>query len=1036
MQNIFMTVLDMSIAAGYCAVFVMLARLFIRKLPKGYSYVLWALVFVRLLLPVMPESAWSLLPKTEIGRVSQRIEAWMDEEEAAKGQAGANQDSINQTGTNAGGVGQPGMAGLYIGQHVGAGANGNTALVEIGLGDGNGASENENEFVGITENTEPENGWLTLLSRVWLIGSVLLVGYGVVVNVLLEKRLKGAKKMEDGVYEIENLPTAFVTGLLKPRIYLPSGLSEEYRRYVLEHERTHLKRGDVWVKYIAYMLISIHWFNPLAWISYVLMCRDMEMSCDERVLQNLGIEEKKAYSTALLAVASGRKIQLGIPVAFGEQGAKGRIVNVLHYRKPAFWVTAAAGVVLVVLAVGLLSDPRNEQMEEDVATESEVTDESASDVETESAATTDSESEIVVGSENEVATEDEAWEYKIITPQYVAEVEQWITVRAKPRDMSFSRWFDEYGGGSLQNLVNYDGEKLLRLPEGVVFYQILEKEEIANSVRKMLDTSKELSIMEWENDYQGRLWLVEYEDDVYVLMRFQNTYRLQKYEDMQTYKEKEVELEYVPIYAQDLNDKEILTEKLSYGANIVFLFRDYEHVNEMDPVKDRQLVFDNIGDYWEENIIDYYFDEDKYYEVMARKMGQDVSEFLAGHNLNRLPYGKVYGGRTADSMYMKIEVKDVKWLDDSQAEIYYSGTYYDGVAVLREHEGEMIFVAHHRIYEEETVTETETSENIKEHELLWSEENWQTFMEQNPSLKGIEDWLEDAASPIAYGGVASWFEEYNDEQFKIMYKGTTARSAGVVFYLEDGEALEEIMAKLLESLYLSKIVHVPGTLDGEVSYSRYLEEKAHHVGEVWLIEYLDDYYVMMEWQGAYRLQRLEAIMEYKEKEIQFEYVPLHQEDFSNTKILSEKLSKAVNLLLLYRDYGEASAFNPKENYEDMFEFVERGWGEEGIINYYLDETKYYEAMAQKTGQSMAEMLASHNIELTSYNKLYRAVRGDAIYAQAKVGEIKWLNDSQVEVHYAFGWFEDGHNVHYFDGVSVWGAYDGEMIFVSNRRLYD
>ena len=133
---------------------------------------------------------------------------------------------------------------------------------------------------------------------------------------------------------------------------------------------------------------------------------------------------------------------------------------------------------------------------------------------------------------------------------------------------------------------------------------------------------------------------------------------------------------------------------------------------------------------------------------------------------------------------------------------------------------------------------------------------------------------------------------------------------------------------------------------------------------------------------------------------------------------------------------EASAFHPKENYEDMFDFVERGWGEEGIINYYLDETKYYEAMAQKTGQSMAEMLATNNIELTSYNKLYRAVRGDAIYAQARVNEVKWLNDTQVEVHYAFGWFEDGFDTHYFDGVSVWEEYDGEMIFVSNRRIYD
>lgn len=995
MQKVFITVLDMSIAAGYCAVFVMFARLFMKKLPKSYSYILWVLVFVRLLLPVVPESSWSLLPKVQILGVSQRIEAWMDEEEGAKGQAGVGQDSINQAGTNAG-AGQPGISN---GQNAGIGAVGNTTLGEIGLGVGTGLLENENESAFLPGNGETANGWLTLLSRVWLMGSVLLVGYGLTANVLLEKRLQGAKEMENGAYEIENLPTAFVTGLLNPRIYLPAGLSEEYRRYVLEHEKTHLKRGDVWVKYIAYMLTSIHWFNPLVWISYVLMCRDMEMSCDERVLQNMGMEEKKAYSTALLAVASGRKIQFGIPVAFGEQGAKGRIVNVLHYRKPAFWVTAAAGVVLVMLAVGLLSDPREEQVE-------------------------------------------------VITPQFdetfLQQVEAWIDVAAPSNAMGFSNWFEEYAGDRwFEDYTGNEPPMFIEYNDSQIVFYPRGKADISEMLKKMLGVTTTVPFVELEK-YKNPMWVAEYNEEAYLLMQWKGICRLQKFEDMMQYKHKKVELKDIPIYSEDLNDQAVLSEKLSQGVNIVYLFRDYTHVNEMNPVEDAQLVFDNIRYQNTDNIIHHdagdfihrYFDEEVFLEIMARKAGQDIIEFLNGRNLETSWYQRVYKGWPGDSMRMEIEVTEVKWLDDSQVEVYYSGTYYNGVAVMKEHNQEMVFVSHRRIYEEERVEETEASGSTEEHELLWLEENWQTFMEQNPSLKGIEDWLEDAASPVAYGGVASWFEEYDGQQFSLRYQDRTARSAGVVFYLGDGETLEEIMAKLLESLYLSKIVHVPGTLDGEVSYSRYLEEKAHHVGEVWMIEYLDDYYVMMEWQGVYRLQRLKAIMEYKEKEIQFEYEPLYAEDFSNTKILSEKLSKAVNLLLLYRDYVEASAFHPKENYEDMFDFVERGWFEEGIINYYLDETKYYEAMAQKTGQSMAEMLATNNIELTSYNKLYRAVRGDAIYAQARVNEVKWLNDTQAEVHYAFGWFEDGFDTHYFDGVSVWEEYDGEMIFVSNRRIYD
>lgn len=666
LQKIFFTIFNMSIAAGYCAILVVVVRLFMKKLPKSYSYALWVIVFVRLMLPVVPETSWSLIP--DGGVFSEEIlHTGMLEEQASDAEQWVTEDDRQQNVTV---IGQTDVDLTFGNLQVKGDSQKADSQTDGDLTAGDGSSVN---LIGF-------------FSKLWLVGSITLIGYGVLVSIFFKRRLKGAVQCEKGIYELENLPTAFVAGVIKPRIYLPAGLPEEYRRYVLVHEQTHVQRGDIQVKYITYFFTSIHWFNPLMWISFSLMCRDMEMSCDERVLRSLGMAEKKAYSTALLSVASGRKLELGMPVAFSENDAKGRIKNVLNYQKPTLWVTATAVVVLIVLALGLLSDPREERMEEEVTTESEATSESE----------VTSESETKADSEKDTKTESEI--YKLITPEYLAEVEQWIEFKARPSDMGFSRWFWEYCGPKLQNLIDYDGEKFVTLPEGVVFYQTEEDEWIGDTVRKMLDTSVELSIMEIEK-YAGRLWLVEYEEDVYFLMNFQNTYRLQRFEEMKTYKEKEVELAYVPIYPEDLQDKELLAEKLSAGVNAVFLCREYENVMELNPVDDSGIVFDFTRGFREDGIVDYYFDEETYCQAMARKMGQNMSEFLVGHNLVRSPYGKIYHGISGDTMYREFEVTDVKWLDDSQAEIHYSSTYHNGVVIMKEHEGEMIFVSHRNIRE-------------------------------------------------------------------------------------------------------------------------------------------------------------------------------------------------------------------------------------------------------------------------------------------------------------------------------------------------
>ena len=369
LEQTFLNLFEMSIAAGYCAIFVIIIRFFMRKLPKSYSYVLWAVVFLRLLMPSLPESDWSLMPgkdfmvlerfveneSVDVGKVSIENEAEVtySQNNVVSEEVTANQrDSVFAPSPV-----KPRFAqfALHTQQYTG------------------GQHVQDAEIFKI----EP----LQIISWVWLVVSAILLVYCVVNNILFEKRLEGAEWVAPNTYELESLQTAFVIGAIKARIYLPSNLPEEYRSYVLAHEQTHMKRGDNLVKHIAFALTCIHWFNPLIWLAFYLMCRDMEMSCDERVLRALGMEEKKAYSMALLSVASGRKLQLGMPIAFSETSTKSRIKNVLKYRKPKFWATLVAGAVIVAVATGLLSNPSGQVVsaggEPEPSTESIVPEESS-----------------------------------------------------------------------------------------------------------------------------------------------------------------------------------------------------------------------------------------------------------------------------------------------------------------------------------------------------------------------------------------------------------------------------------------------------------------------------------------------------------------------------------------------------------------------------------------------------------------------------------------------------------------------------------
>ena len=199
---------------------------------------------------------------------------------------------------------------------------------------------------------------------VWLAGAAALIIYLLLSSIRLRLRVKNARKISKNVYEVPGLPTAFVLGLLRPRIYLPANIDEKTAACAVAHERAHIRRGDFIAKPLGFLLLAVYWYNPLVWAAYILFCRDMELACDERVIRDMAAEERAAYSQALLDCSRGRHWVAACPLAFGEVGVKTRVKAVLWYKKPAFWAVLAAVVVCAVVAVCFLTNPKGTENEE------------------------------------------------------------------------------------------------------------------------------------------------------------------------------------------------------------------------------------------------------------------------------------------------------------------------------------------------------------------------------------------------------------------------------------------------------------------------------------------------------------------------------------------------------------------------------------------------------------------------------------------------------------------------------------------------
>lgn len=325
MNTLFYTVLNMSAVAAIVTVFVVLARLLLKKSPKIFSFILWSAVLFRLLCPVSFSLPFSAVPESISGGIFTES-GIKDFDEANKG---AEDRYIQADPDENTGVG------------AGAGISQNTAS----------SSEKEHP------KTLWEIGIFSALSFVWLAGTAAMALCSIVSFAKLKKELSEAVLLRENIYISDKITTPFVTGIFSPKIYLPISVKEEELEYIILHERCHIKRGDHIVKLISFALLCIHWFNPFIWLAFCLSNRDMEMSCDEAVMKKMKEDVRASYSQSLLSLSAGRPIISGTPLAFGESSVKQRIKNIMKYKKPAVIISVISAILIVVLAVVFIGNP-------------------------------------------------------------------------------------------------------------------------------------------------------------------------------------------------------------------------------------------------------------------------------------------------------------------------------------------------------------------------------------------------------------------------------------------------------------------------------------------------------------------------------------------------------------------------------------------------------------------------------------------------------------------------------------------------------
>ena len=327
MAAIFSQILNMSMTGSVVILLVLLARLLLKRSPKIYSYALWSVVLFRLLCPAAFTAPVSVLNVVEPEQ----------------------KETSNNTS---------------IVTYIPATVNTQADFIMV---------QPEEQPMQMESVTEPEDKLrmtpMHAAALVWAAGMAGMMLYSVVQYLTLQRKLVGSVQLKGNIYLADHIDTAFVVGLLQPRIYLPSGVPEKECYYILAHEQHHIRRGDHIIKLVAYLALCIHWFNPLVWLSFVLAGKDMEMSCDEAVIKKLGAEIRADYSASLLRLATHKKILSGMPLAFGEGDTKGRVMNMAKWKKPKVWVSLICLLLCAAVLVACAVNPVDEEYSDEQQTE-------------------------------------------------------------------------------------------------------------------------------------------------------------------------------------------------------------------------------------------------------------------------------------------------------------------------------------------------------------------------------------------------------------------------------------------------------------------------------------------------------------------------------------------------------------------------------------------------------------------------------------------------------------------------------------------
>ena len=310
MSELFLKIVNMSISASWVVIAVLTLRFCLKKAPKWVNVLLWGIVAARMVFPFSIESVLSLIPSAETISPTVMME----------------QTPSVQTGV-------PAL------NHV------INPVISSSFTPAPGASAN------------PLQIWIPVLTGIWLFGIAALSLYSAVSYWRLHRKVCEAVILRGNIYQSEKVCSPFVLGIIKPKIYLPYHMDSREMDHVIAHEQTHIRRKDHWWKPLGFLLLTIHWFNPLMWLSYILLCRDIELACDEKVIREMGNEQRADYTQALVACSVNRRVIAACPLAFGEVGVKERVKSVMNYKKPAFWIVLASVIVCAAAAVCFLTNP-------------------------------------------------------------------------------------------------------------------------------------------------------------------------------------------------------------------------------------------------------------------------------------------------------------------------------------------------------------------------------------------------------------------------------------------------------------------------------------------------------------------------------------------------------------------------------------------------------------------------------------------------------------------------------------------------------